>query len=165
MDLLHTQLLLQSITSMAIAIGLIVAAFQFRHWRKVAHVSNFTKLVEMQMELRKMRVDDPELARVYKHDVEGMTSDREIREYFMNLMQVSIFEIVWFSYINDMIPDDYFESWVKRMRDIATEESFQKMVARKSMKILHDDFQKYIEEMAASVQGSAPPSLASPAAE
>lgn len=156
MDLLHTQLLLQSISSFAIAVGLIVAAVQFRHWRKVAYVGNFTKLVEMQMLLRKMRVDDPSLAKVYKHDVEGMANDQEIREYFMNLMQVSIFEIVWFSHINDMIPDDYFQSWVKRMRDIAAEESFQKMVGSPSMKILHDDFQRYIEEMAGSVRAHAP---------
>jgi hypothetical protein len=156
MDLLHTQLLLQSISSLAIATGIIVAAVQFRHWRKVAHVSNFTKLVEMQMELRKMRVDDPSLAKVYKHDVEGMANDQEIREYFMNLMQVSIFEIVWFSHINDMIPDDYWDSWVKRMRDIATEESFQKMVGSPSMKILHDDFQKYLEDLAAGVRAKTP---------
>lgn len=156
MDLLHTQLLFQSISSTAIAVGLIVAAIQFRHWRKVAHVGNFTKLVEMQMELRKMRVDDPSLAKVYKHDVEEMASDQEIREYFMNLMQVSIFEIVWFSHINNMIPDDYFDSWDKRMRDIATEESFQKMIATKSMKIHHDGFQKYLEELAAGVRTQAP---------
>lgn len=156
MDLLHAQLLFQSISSMAIAVGLIVAAIQFRHWRKVAHVGNFTKLVELQMHLRQMRVEDPSLAKVYKHDVEGMTSDQEIREYFMNLMQVSIFEIVWFSHINHLIPDDYFESWVKRMRDIAAEESFQKMVGSPSMKILHDDFQKYIEDMAAGVRSKAP---------
>ena len=152
MDLLHTQLLMQSISSMAIAVGLIVAAVQFRHWRKVAYVGNFPKLVEMQMELRKMRVDDPSLAKVYTHDVAEMANDQEIREYFMNLMQVSIFEIVWFSHINHMIPDDYFESWVKRMRDIAQEESFQKMVATKSMKIHHDGFQKYLEELAAEVR-------------
>lgn len=157
MDLLHAQLLFQSISSTAIAVGLIVAGIQFRHWRKVAHVGNFTKLVEMQMELRKMRVYDPSLAKVYKHDVEGMENDQEVREYFMNLMQVSIFEIVWFSHINDMIPDDYFESWVKRMRDIAKEESFQKMIASKSMKIHHDGFQKYLEELAAGVNGGSRP--------
>jgi hypothetical protein len=158
MTLLHTQLLLQTVSSMAIAVGLIVAAVQFRHWRRVAHVSNFTKLVEMQMELRKMRVDDPSLAKVYLHDVESMANDQEIREYFMNLMQVSIFEIVWFSHINGLIPNDYFKSWDKRMRDIAEEESFQKMIGTKSMKILHDDFQKYLEELAANVRTRAPQS-------
>jgi hypothetical protein len=156
MDLLHVQLLVQSISSSAIAVGLILAAVQFKHWRKVAHVGNFTKLVEMQMELRRMRVDDPSLAKVYKHDVEGLTSDQEIREYFMNLMQVSVFEIVWFSHINDMIPDDYFESWVKRVEDIATEESFQRMIDNKAMKILHDDFQEYLEKLAAGVRAQVP---------
>ena len=129
MNLLHLQLLLQSVSSTAIAAALIVAAVQFRHWRRVAHVGNFTKLVEMQMHLREMRVDAPSLARVYKHDVEGMADDQEIREYFMNLMQVSIFEIVWFSHINEMIPDDYFESWVKRMPGLSVSICFSSAIA------------------------------------
>ncbi len=59
-----------------------------------------------------MRVDDPSLASVYQHDVQGMSSDREIREYFMNLMQLSVFEIVWFSHKHGQLPDDYYQSWV-----------------------------------------------------
>jgi len=144
MDIPHVQLLLQSLSSFAVGGGLIFAAFQFRHWRKAAHTANFTKLVELQMQLRKMRVDDPSLASIYSHDVEGMSTDREIREYFMNLMQLSVFEIVWFSYRAGQLPEDYFRSWVKRMESIQKEESFRKMIANPAMKILHDDFQAFI---------------------
>jgi hypothetical protein len=141
------QISLQAISSFAIAAGLIFAAVQFLYARKAQHVVNFAKLVELQMQLRRMRVEDPSLASVYKHDVQGLHSDREIREYFMNLMQLSIFEIVWFSHRLGQLPDDYYQSWVDRMKEIEHEESFRKMINNKSMKILHDDFQKYVTEM------------------
>ena len=148
MDFETVKVLLQAISSFAVALGLIFAAVQFYYARKAQHVANFTRLVELQFQLRKMRVDDPSLASVYKHDVQGLKSDREIREYFLNLMQLSVFEIVWYSHRLGQLPDDYYESWVKRMRDIEGEDTFQKMINNPSMKILHDDFQKYITEMA-----------------
>ncbi len=147
MDLQLLQVVLQALSSFAIAGGLIFAAVGFLHARKAQHVANFTRLVELQMQLRKMRVDDPSLASVYKHDVEGMSSDREVREYFMNLMQLSVFEIVWFSHRLGQLPEDYYQSWVDRMKAIAQEESFIRMINTKSMKILHDDFQKYVIDM------------------
>jgi hypothetical protein len=144
------QLVLQSISSLAIAGGLLYSAVQFRHYRRAAHVANYTKLVELQMGLRRMRVDDPSLAYVYSHDVRELADEREIREYFFNLMQVSVFEIVWFSHRQGQLPDDYFRSWVKRMTDIAAEPSFQKMMSTRAMKILHDDFQQYLDDLVAA---------------
>jgi len=149
MDPIYIQITLQSISSFAIAGGLIFTAFQFLQYRRALHVANFSKLVELQMHLREMRVHDPSLAKVYRHDVEMLSTDDEIREYFFNLMQLSVFEIVWFSHRNGQLPDDYFESWVKRMRDIESEESFRKMMANPAMKILHDDFQQYVADMMA----------------
>src|SRR5690349_13767064 len=111
MNPIYIQITLQSISSFAIAAGLIFTAVQFRQYRRAVHVANFSKLVEMQLHLREMRVHDPSLAAVYRHDVEHLANDREIREYFMNLMQLSVFEIVWFSHKNGQLPDDYFESW------------------------------------------------------
>lgn len=143
-------LVLQSISSSAIAAGLIFTGLQFRHWRRVAHVANFTKLIELQMQLRRMRVDDPRLAWVYKHDVEENATDEDIRFYFFNLMQLSIFEIVWFSYKQEQIPEEYFKSWEKRMMQVATEDSFQKMFDSPRMKFLHDEFQTYMTSLVAS---------------
>lgn len=140
---------LQFITSTIFAFGLVYTGLQFRHWRRAAYVSNFTKLVELQMQLRRMRVEDPSLARVYKHDVVDLQTDQEIREHFMNLMQLSIFEIVWFSHRMRQLPDDYYKSWVDRMKIIEQEESFQKMIDDKKMKILHDEFQRYVRDMTA----------------
>jgi hypothetical protein len=137
--------LLQFISSMAIASGLIFTGLQFRHWRRVAHVANFTKLVELQMHLREMRVSDPRLAHVYKHDVETGATDEDIRFYFFNLMQLSIFEIVWFSYKQEQIPEEYFLSWERRMKQVAEEETFHKMFDSPRMKFLHDDFQAYMK--------------------
>jgi hypothetical protein len=147
MDLPTLQVAMQSMSSVIIAGGLIFAGLQFRHWRRVAHVANFTKMVELQMHLREMRVHDPSLASVYAHDVEGRRGDREIREYFFNLMQLSVFEIVWFSHREGLLPDDYFRSWESRMEQIAGEESFRAMFDATSMKILHDGFQRYVEDM------------------
>lgn len=146
-ELLRT--ILQAISSLAIAGGFIYTAIEFRKGRAARHVANFTHLVEMQMQLRRMRVDDPSLAHVYKHDVQGLKTDREIREYFFNLMQLSIFEIVWFSYRAKQLPRDYYLSWDKRMRDIAREESFRSMMEGPNMKILHDEFQAYMQRVVA----------------
>ncbi|MFZ4572975.1 MAG: hypothetical protein ACOYN0_01175 [Phycisphaerales bacterium] len=145
-------LCLQSLSSLAIAASVIFAAFQLRQNRRAAHVANFTKLVEMQLQLRRMRVDNPELAKVYRHDVMALQTDEEIREYFFNLMQLSVFEIVWFSHAQGQIPYDYFLSWDRRMREIAREESFRKMMHSGQMKILHDDFQEYIVRLLGEVE-------------
>ena len=148
MDYEMLKVFLQAVSSFAVATGLIFAAVQFYYARKAHHVANFTRLVELQFQLRKMRVDDPSLASVYKHDVAGLRNEREIREYFINLMQLSVFEIVWYSHRLGQLPDDYYESWVNRMKEIENEDSFRTMINNPSMKILHDDFHKYIVEMA-----------------
>jgi hypothetical protein len=136
--------ILQALSAMAIAGTFLFTAVQFRNYRRAAHVANFTKMVELQMHLREMRVNDPDLAGVYRHDVRDLMSDREIREYFFNLMQLSVYEIVWFSYHAGQLPQDYYRSWEQRMKDIASEPSFRKMLKSPGMKIMHDDFQKYI---------------------
>ncbi len=140
-------LVFQALSSLAIAAGVLFAGYQFLQYRKTQYVANFQKLVELQMHLREMRVHDPALARVYRHDVEHLSSDEDVRLYFFNLMQLSVFEIVWFAARNGQIPADYFKSWADRMRSIVIEPSFQKMMANPSMKILHDDFQRYITGM------------------
>ncbi len=53
---------LQTISALAVAGGLAYAALQFREWRSAQYVANFTKLIELQLQLRKMVVDDPTLA-------------------------------------------------------------------------------------------------------
>ena len=68
-------------------------------------------------------------------------------QYFFNLMQLSVFEIVWFSHEQGQLPSAYFQSWVERMRVIEKEDSFRKMIANPSMKLLHDEFQKFVTEM------------------
>ncbi|MFT3685654.1 MAG: hypothetical protein QM783_12130 [Phycisphaerales bacterium] len=150
--LLEVQVFFQAISSVAIAGGLIYSAFQFRNYKKAQHVANFTRLVELQMHLREMRVDDPTLARVYRHDVEHATNPAEIREYFFNLMQLSVFEIVWFAHQQGQLPDDYYKSWDSRMRDIAAEPSFRAMFATPSMKLMHDSFQVYMKRMVDETQ-------------
>lgn len=141
------QLMFQALSSLAIAGGLIYSAFQFRNYKRAQHVANFTRLVELQMHLREMRVDDPRLARVYRHDVEHAADDTQVREYFFNLMQLSVFEIVWFAHQQGQLPDDYYQSWNTRMRDIAAEPSFRHMMSSTSMKVMHDEFQTYIKQV------------------
>jgi len=53
---------IQAISALAVAGGLIYAALQFRGWRTTQYVTNFTELVKLQLELRKMVVDDAALA-------------------------------------------------------------------------------------------------------
>ena len=147
MELQTVQVVMQSISSTAIAASFVFGAFQFRAYRQAQHVANFTKLVELQMHLREMRVHDPELAKVYRDDVEDLASAKDVREYFFNLMQVSVYEIVWFSMRERQLPEDYFRGWEQRMRSIAAEPSFRKMVRNPSMKFMHDEFAAHVRAL------------------
>jgi hypothetical protein len=138
------QVTLQALSAFAIAGGLLYTAVQFRNARKSQMVANFSKLVELQYNLRYIRVQHPELASVHPRDVERLHSDREVQEYFLNLMQLSLFEIAWFAHQHGQLPEDYFHSWAKRMWQIGQEESFRRMLENPAMKIMHDDFDAYL---------------------
>jgi hypothetical protein len=151
MTLPELQVLLQALSSFAIAGSLIYTALQFRKQRQVQHVANFTKLVEMQMHLREMRVREPNLAEVYPRDMvwaQGLTGearDRAIRSYYFHLMQLSVFEMVWFSWRQGQIDGGYFKSWELRMHEVVAEESFKVMWNSPAMKFMHDDFHRYMQ--------------------
>lgn len=146
-DLEILRITLQALSAFAIAGGLLYTAVQFRQARKAQLVANFSKLVELQYQLRQIRVNQPELAGVHKLDVAHLHSDREIQEYFLNLMQLSLFEIAWYAHEQGQIADNYFHSWASRMRQIAQEDSFRRMLTNPAMKIMHDDFEKYVREL------------------
>jgi hypothetical protein len=112
------QITLQALSSFAIAGGLIFTAIQFRQSRQAQVVANFSKLVELQYELRRMRVEHPEYASVNQLDVVNLGSERDIRDYYLNLMQVSLFEIAWYAHEHGQLPDDYFHSWAARMWEL-----------------------------------------------
>lgn len=156
MTLQELQVIFQAISSLAIAGGLVFTGIQFRLGRKAQHVANFSKMVELQMQLRKMRVEHPHLARVHSHDTHGLESDEEIQHYFLNLMQASVFEIVWFSHRNGQLPDDYFHSWATRMKSIVEEDSFRRAMKKGSMKIFHDEFEAYLNNELSRLSSSNP---------
>jgi hypothetical protein len=141
------QITLQALSSFAIAGGLIFTAVQFRQARKAQLVANFSKLVELQYQLRQIRVQFPSLASVHQHDVENLHSEREIQEYFLNLMQLSLFEIAWYAHKHGQLPDDYFQSWTSRMWQVAQEQSFRRMIENPSMKIMHDEFDTFVRRL------------------
>jgi hypothetical protein len=138
------QITLQALSSFAIAGGLLYTAIQFRQARKAQLVANFSKLVEMQFQLRNLRVQNPSLAAVHQHDVEHLHSAQEIQEYFLNLMQLSLFEIAWYAHKQGQIQTDYYESWEKRVRQLGQETSFRRMLENPSMKIMHDEFHAHV---------------------
>jgi hypothetical protein len=148
------QITLQALSSFAIAGGLLFTAVQFRQARKSQIVANFSKLVELQYQLRQLRVLHPSLASVHQGDVENLQSDREIQEYFLNLMQLSLFEIAWYAHRHGELPDDYFHSWTSRMWQVAQEKSFRAMIDNPAMKIMHDDFDDYVRRL---IDAKAPP--------
>jgi hypothetical protein len=139
------QIVLQALTSFAIAGGLIFTAVQFRNARKAQLVANFSKLVELQAELRYLRVEKPSLAS--ERDAENLKSDREIQEFYLNLIQLSIFEIAWYAHKHGQLPEDYFNSWKTRMRDVAQEKAFRNMLDNSSVKIVHDEFDTYMRRL------------------
>lgn len=144
------QVTLQALSAFAIAGGLLYTAIQFRAARRGQAVANFAKLVEMQYGLRRMRVEHPELASVHSHDVEHLHSEREIQEYYLNLMQLSLFEIAWYAHEQGQLPTDYFHSWSKRMWQLGQEQSFRRMLENPSMKIMHDDFDLFVRNLVRS---------------
>jgi hypothetical protein len=141
------QIILQALSSFAIAGGLLYTAIQFREARKSQGVANFAKLVELQFALRKMRVDNPALAATHQLDIQYLGSDREVQEYFLNLMQLSLFEIAWYAHRQGQLPSDYFHSWEVRMKQLGNEDSFRRMLANPAMKIMHDDFDAYLRSI------------------
>lgn len=141
------QIILQALSSFAIAGGFIFTAIQFSNARQAQLVANFSKLVELQAQLRYMRVQNPSLASVSPGDVEHLHSDREIQEYFLNLIQLSLFEIAWYAHKRGQLPEDYFQSWASRMWEVAQEKSFRSMLDNPSMKIMHDEFDTYVRRL------------------
>jgi hypothetical protein len=144
----HLQILqvtLQALSSFAIAAGLIYTAIQFGEARKAQLVTNFSKLVELQYQLRRLRVDNPRLAS--EGDVQHLHSEHEIQVYYVNLMQLSLFEIAWYAHKHRQLPDDYFDSWRVRIWDVAQEPSFRAMLDNPAMKIMHDEFATFVRKL------------------
>src|SRR5262244_2191043 len=139
------QVVLQVVSVLAVTVGLVYTALQFRGWRTTQHVANFTKLVELQLQLRKMVVDDPALATLA--GVAPGTTPDETRGTFYNLMQVSLFEIAWFSHQHGQLPDDYFASWEASMAVVAQRPAFRTMWQSEQTKILHDGFRQYVNTL------------------
>jgi hypothetical protein len=146
-SILLLQVTLQALSAFAIAGGFLYTAFQFREARKAQAVANFAKIVELQYQLRKIRVDNPSLAAVHKRDVENLHSDREIQGYFLSLMQLSLFELAWYAHKQGQLPDDYFDSWEKRMIQMGDEEASRAMLGNPAMKIMHDEFDDYVRAL------------------
>ena len=134
------QVTLQALTSFAIAGGLLYTAVQFRQAQKAQLVANFSKLVELQYGLRQMRVLNPSLVSEHERESDKLHTDRDIQQYYINLMQLSLFEIAWYAHKHGQLPADYFESWNKRMLQLGAEPAFRNMLNNPAMKILHDDF-------------------------
>jgi len=132
--------LVQAIPVLAAAGGVFYAALQFRGWRYSQYVANFTKLIELQLQIRKMIIDDPTLG------PEGVPKE-ELRGYYYNLIQLSLFEIAWYSNKYGQLTDDYFASWEVIMASIAKRPAFRAMWRSDSTKILHDGFRKYMETL------------------
>lgn len=141
------QLTLQALSSFAIAAGLIFTAIQFGQARKAQLVANFSKLVELQYQLRRLRVDNPKLAS--EGDTAHLRSDFEVQVYYVNLMQLSLFEIAWYAHKHRQLPDDYFNSWKTRIWDVAQEPAFRAMLDNPSMKIMHDEFAAFVRTLTA----------------
>ena len=140
------QTIVQAVSVLSMAGGLVYAALQFRGWRTAQHVANVTKLIELQLQLRKMMVDDPSLAPTGL-SIAGKLTKEETRAHFYNLMQLSLFEIAWFSHNHGQLTDDYFESWQVNMSEIVKRPAFRSMWMNDETKILHLGFKKYMDEL------------------
>lgn len=142
------QTIVQAVSVLSMAGGLFYAALQFRSWRSAQQVANVTKLIELQLQLRKMMVDDPSLAPVGL-SMHASLSKEETRAHFYNLMQLSLFEIAWYSHGHGQLTDDYFASWEANMVRIVKRPAFHAMWTSEETKILHAGFRVYMDKLIA----------------
>jgi len=133
--------LLRGIPLLAAGGGLVYAALQFRGWQTAQYVANFTKLVELQLQLRRMALDDPSLVPWFQDPA------KEMRSFFYMLMELSLFEIAWFSHRHGQLTDDYFASWEVSFASIARRPEFRAMWQSDRTKILHDGFRQYMDTL------------------
>ncbi len=152
MSLAEAQLLLQSISALAAAGGLIYFVLELRGWRTAQYVANFTKLVELQLGLRRMRMDDPSLVTQDSDTALASYPPEKVRIYFYYLMQVSLFEVAWFSHHQGQLPDDYFQSWVNSIRQLIHHPGFRFMWETETTKIMHGEFRRYLDQLMAEVR-------------
>lgn len=138
--------LVQTVSLLGVAGGLLYTGVQLRNSRNAQYVTNFTKLVELQLQLRKMIVDDPTLATVSLGPGIEISVD-DIRGDYYNLMQVSLFEIAWFSHRHGQLTDDYFKTWAAYMMTVAQRPAFRDMWKIDRTKILHNRFHKYMDSV------------------
>lgn len=137
-------LFVQTVSLLGVAGGLAYTGVQLRNWRNAQYVTNFTKLVELQMELRKMIVVDPTLATASLGPGMEIPAD-DVRGDYYNLMQVSLFEIAWFSHRHGQLTEDYFKTWATYMVTVAQRPAFRDMWKIDRTKILHERFREYME--------------------
>jgi len=149
------QVVLQAVSTLAVAGGLVYAALQLRGWRTAQYVAKFTTLVELQLQLRKMVVEEPTLATLGIGVPPEIVPD-EIRSYFYNLMQVSVFEIAWFSHQHGQLPHDYFASCVASMAVVAQRPAFRTMWQSDRTKILHAGFRQSMNTLLEDASVCAP---------
>ena len=93
-----------------------------------------------------MVVDEPSLARANLGSGIEFPADA-IRVGYYNLMQVSLFEIAWFSHRHGELTKDYFETWTAYMKAVAQRPTFREMWALDRSAILHNRFRKYMDSI------------------
>jgi hypothetical protein len=140
------QVLIQAIPVLAAAGGLFYAAIQFRGWRTGQYVANFTKLVDLQLQLRKMIVDDPSLDPMGREDLARSPAEKT-RKYYYVMIQMGVFEIAWFTHKSGQLTDDYFASWEDAMVSILKYPSFHAAWRTDQTKILHEGFRQYVDTL------------------
>jgi hypothetical protein len=145
--------LVQTVSLLGVAGGLLYTGVQLRNSRNAQYVTNFTKLVELQLQLRKMVVDDPTLASLSLGP--GIEIPiKEIRGDYYNLMQVSLFEIAWFSHRHGQLTDDYFNTWAAYMVTVTERPAFRDMWKIDRTKILHNRFRAYMDTLLTETQAN-----------
>jgi len=108
-------------------------------------------MIDMLKELRLLRINDPELAKVYETEIKSL-SPIETKYHFFNLIVLSILEMLYVDMKLGLITKDTWQFWLAKIRDIATEKSFRQMVLRQSYKIVNPEFCRIVEKIVKDVE-------------
>ena len=137
------QVVLQAVSALAVTGGAGLRGLAVSGVANRAACGEFYHAGRAAITTPQMAVEDPTLATLGA-GMSPETAPDEIRGNFYNLMQVSLFEIAWFSHQHGQLPHDYFASWVASMAVVAQRPAFRTMWQSDRTKILHAGFRQYM---------------------
>ena len=140
------QTLASLIQTLVVVVTLFILIHEYRKLRKERKVSNYTKQVELLKELRLLRIQNPELSKLYETELIN-TSEDYTKQHFFNLIVLSVFELTFINFREGIIDKKTWGFWTEALEVICKENSFRKMMNQEQHKIVNPDFLSLVNKL------------------